>query len=300
MGPILRFKTKRIVVILVFIATITTLVGPYIFVHFPRTCIPYVDPIHQTGRPISSSPSTSTATDNNNYNSIHGYQDPRIIILSGQVCTNPDPNSKCRQLGQVSHHNRREYIAHHQGRYDLWDTNIAHYFEQVKAVGAVPAWAKIKMIKDELAKDEHDWIFWMDTDALIANMDIRLEQFIDNRHPLIVTKDWYCLNAGVFFIKNDDWSREFIDLVWSKMGPYDHEQDWMIATLERHPELKEQEKVKYLPQCSFNSYWHMKKLYEMFRPGDFMVHWAAFNWDVQSFKDWQQLRYFKVPSLRSA
>ncbi|ORX76094.1 hypothetical protein K493DRAFT_319691 [Basidiobolus meristosporus CBS 931.73] len=295
MGPILRFKTKRIILLLACLATVGLLLGPYIFVHFPRTCIPYVDPIYQRGRPISES-STTVANDNHSKNNPE-YQDPRIIILSGQVCTNPDPNSKCRQLGDISYHNRREYIAHHLGRYDLRDTNVTHYFDEVKAVGAVPAWAKIKMIKDELAKDEHDWIFWMDTDALIANMDIRLEQFIDNRYPLIITKDWFCLNAGVFLIKNDDWSRHFMDLVWSELGPNNHEQDWMITILRVHTELKENEKVKYLPQCSFNSYWMMKKLYEMYRPGDFMVHWAAFNWDVETFKDWQQLRYFKMPSL---
>ena len=213
------------------------------------------------------------------------HHDPRIIILSGELCTNPDPDSNCRRLGQYSHYNRREYVAHHRGRYDLRDSNVTHYFEEVKAVGAVPAWAKIKMIKDELAKDDHDWIFWMDTDALFANMDMRLERFIDNRYPFIATKDWYCLNAGVFFLKNDDWSRKFIDIVWSKLEAYNHEQDWMIGVLEKTEELEEHRKVKYLPQCSFNSYWHMKKLYQMYRPGDFIIHWGAFNWDVQSFKD---------------
>ncbi|GJJ75710.1 hypothetical protein EMPS_08068 [Entomortierella parvispora] len=287
---ILRFKTKRIFSLIVFCALVAALVGPYIFVHFPRTCIPYVDPIYQTGRPIS-------AAENDNSQHIK-YRDPRIVILSGQVCNNPDPDSKCRRLGEYSHYNRREYVAHHQGRYDLQDSNVTHYFEEVMAVGAVPAWAKIKMIKDELAKDDHDWIFWMDTDALFANMDIRLERFIDNRYPFIATKDYYCFNAGVFFLKNDDWSRKFIDIVWSKLEAYNHEQDWMIGVLEKTAELEEHKKVKYLPQCSFNSYWKMKKLYEMYRPGDFIIHWGAFNWDVQSFKDWQDLRYFKIPSFK--
>ncbi|KAF9161879.1 hypothetical protein DFQ27_005482 [Actinomortierella ambigua] len=301
MGGFLRFKTKRMAYILIFVICIGALVGPYTFVHFPRTCIPYVDPIHQTGRPLTSSLSTAPVAsiyNNNNFNYNHGYQDPRIVILSGESCTNPDPKAKCRHLGEYSYHNRREYIAHHRGRYVLKDTNVTHYFDEVKAAKSVPAWAKIKMIKDELAKDDFDWIFWMDTDALIANMDVPLERFIDNRHPLIVTKDWFCLNAGVFFIKNDDWSREFFDLVWDKLGPYDHEQDWMITILAKHTELKEHEKVKYMPQCSFNSYWHMKKLYQMYRPGDFIIHWMSFNWDPQSFKDWQQLRYFKLPPFR--
>ncbi|KAG0197306.1 hypothetical protein BGX28_009186 [Mortierella sp. GBA30] len=217
---------------------------------------------------------------------------PRIVILSGELCTSTHPYSKCRILGGLSFKNRREYVAHHQGRYTLRD-NFTSHFEDVISQGVIPAWAKIKILVEELDKAEHDWIFWIDTDALIANMDIQLEQFVDDRYSLLITKDLYFMNAGVFMLKVNDWSRIYMREVLSKMGNGSNEQDWMIKLLEQ-PSFGEQEHVKYLPQCSFNSYWKVKKLHEMYRPGDFVIHWAGHNFDPQSFNDWKNGRFIKL------
>ncbi|KAI8596910.1 hypothetical protein EDD21DRAFT_438053 [Dissophora ornata] len=215
------------------------------------------------------------------------------VILSGELCTSTDQFSKCRTLGDLSFKNRREYVAHHQGRYTLRD-NFTSHFEDVISQGAIPAWAKIKILIDELDKNEHDWIFWIDTDALIANMDVRLEQFVDGRYSLLITKDLYFMNAGVFMLKVNDWSRFYMKENLSKMGDGSNEQDWMIKLLE-DPTFREQQHVKYLPQCSFNSYWKVKKLHEMYRPGDFVIHWAGHNFDKPSFNDWQAGRFIKLP-----
>ncbi|KAG0308082.1 hypothetical protein BGZ98_009066 [Dissophora globulifera] len=267
MAGIHRFQRKAFFFVALIIL-VTTL--PTLFVRFPRTCIPEVD---------------HTLT--------HSTPPPRIVILSGELCVSTNQNSKCRILGNLSYHNRREYVAHHQGRYSLRD-NFTSHFEDVISQGVIPAWAKIKILVEELDKDEHDWIFWIDTDALITNMDIRLEQFIDNRYSLLITKDLYFMNAGVFMLKVNDWSRAYMREIQSKMGEGSNEQDWMIKLLE-NPNFEEHRHVKYLPQCSFNSYWNVKKLYEMYRPGDFVVHWAGHNFDLQSFDDWQASRFFRLP-----
>ncbi|KAG0353499.1 hypothetical protein BC939DRAFT_472363 [Gamsiella multidivaricata] len=125
-------------------------------------------------------------------------------------------------------------------------------------------------------------------------MDIQLEQFVDDRYSLLITKDLNFMNAGVFMLKVNDWSRSYMREILSKMGNGSSEQDWMIKLL-GDPNFEEQQHVKYLPQCSFNSYWHVKKLYEMYRPGDFMIHWAGHNFDIQSFNDWRMGRYIKLP-----
>ncbi|KAF8986271.1 hypothetical protein BGZ46_006893 [Entomortierella lignicola] len=215
-------------------------------------------------------------------------------MLSGELCTSSDPQSKCRILGPMSYYNRREYIAHHQGRYTLRDDNFTHYFNDVISEGALPAWAKIKILLEELERDEADWIFWIDTDVLIANMDVTLERFIDERYSLMVTKDFNYLNAGVFMLRVNDWSRRLMQQVMTKMDTTHNEQEWMIALLEQ-PEFKSQQHVKYLPQCSFNSYWEVKTLHEMYRPGDFAIHWAGHNYSPRSFRDWQLGRYIKLP-----
>ncbi|KAF9438653.1 hypothetical protein BGZ76_006214 [Entomortierella beljakovae] len=249
--------------------TVLLLSSPYIFIHFPRTCIPQIPSQYSTN------------------------PKPDIVILSGELCTSVTPQSKCGSLGPQSYYNRREYVAHHQGRYTLRD-NFTTYFHDVIEQGALPAWGKVKILLDALERDEADWIFWIDTDALIVNMDVQLERFIDERYSLIITRDFNYLNAGVFMLRVNDWSRKFMKGVMSKMDATTNEQEWMINLLEES-EYKSQKHVKYLPQCSFNSYWHVKTLYEMYRPGDFVVHWAGHNYDAMSFEDWKAGRFIKLP-----
>ncbi|KAF9355235.1 hypothetical protein BGX34_010578 [Mortierella sp. NVP85] len=269
MAAVLRFRRKNIVFLLLFLLIVAALIGPYIFIHFPRTCIPYVDPKYS------------------------GTAPQRIVILSGEQCTALHPESKCRILGSRSYYNRREYVAHHQGRYMLRD-NFTEHFDDVVSQGAVPAWAKIKILMEELERNENDWIFWMDTDALFANMDITLERFVDTRYSMLITIDLNSMNPGVFFLKVNDWSRQYMRDVMSKIEPVLNEMDWMIKLLE-DPRYESERHVKYLPQCSFNSYWQVKTLYGMYRPGDFVIHWAGHNFDPVSFQDWLHLRYFKLP-----
>ncbi|KAF8971626.1 hypothetical protein BGZ46_010260 [Entomortierella lignicola] len=220
---------------------------------------------------------------------------PKIVILSGELCTSTDPKSKCKILGELSFKNRRDYVAHHHDHYTLRD-NFTSYFQDVVSQGFIPAWAKTQILVEELEKNEHAWIFWIDTDAFITNMDIQLEQFVDDSYSLLITKDLNFMNAGVFMLKVNDWSRSYMRDVLSRMENGSNEQDWMIKLLE-DPKYEEQRQVKYLPQCSFNSYWKARKLYEMYRPGDFVIHWAGHNFDIQSFNDWRFSRSIKVPFL---
>ncbi|KAG0269034.1 hypothetical protein DFQ27_004966 [Actinomortierella ambigua] len=218
---------------------------------------------------------------------------PRIVMLSGEQCLTKDPGAKCQIVGGLAFHNRREYIAHHHGRYILRD-NFTRYFEEVVAEGYSPAWAKIKILNDELQRGGSDWIFWIDTDAFITNMDIQLERFIDTRYSLIIARDDNFLNAGVFFLRVNSWSRNYVRELLSRMEKDSNEQDWMIKLLE-DPSYESERHVKYIPQCSLNSYWHTKTLHGMYLPGDFVIHWAGHNFDAKSFEDWRQGHRLKLP-----
>ncbi|KAF8971627.1 hypothetical protein BGZ46_010261 [Entomortierella lignicola] len=209
---------------------------------------------------------------------------PKIVVLSGELCSSTDPKSKCKIFGELSYKNRRDYVAHHYGQYTLRD-NFTSYFQDVVSQGFIPAWAKTQILVEELEKNEHAWIFWIDTDAFITDMDIQLEQFVDDSYSLLITKDSNFMNAGVFMLKVNDWSRSYMRDVLSRMENGSNEQDWMIKLLE-DPKYEEQRQVKYLPQCSFNSYWKARKLYEMYRLGD-VIHWAEHNFNIQLFNDWK-------------
>lgn len=212
---------------------------------------------------------------------------PRIIILSGQICNATDPNAQCRRIGHLSFYNRREYVTHHQCRYQLRD-NFTDTFEAVTSQGVTPAWVKISILLEELEREEYDWIFWIDPDALFTNMDIHLEQLVDDRYSLLITKDVNSLNAGVCMLKVDDWSRRYMREVHSKMSKGRSEQDWMI-TLLKDPTFESDKHVKYLPQCSFNSYWLVSEEYAKYRPGDFVIHWPGEKYsDPVVFMKWWQ------------
>ncbi|KAF9130945.1 hypothetical protein BGW39_002474 [Mortierella sp. 14UC] len=102
------------------------------------------------------------------------------------------------------------------------------------------------------------------------------------------------MNAGVFMLKVNEWSRKYMRDVWSRINTFDNEQDFMIALLEKS-EYKSKAHVKYLPQCSFNSYWDVRGLHRMYRPGDFVIHWAGHNFSPLTFKDWKPSRHFNNP-----
>jgi hypothetical protein len=92
----------------------------------------------------------------------------------------------------------------------------------------VSYWAKLPVVRAAmLAHPEAEWIWWVDSDALITDMDFKLplDRYKDHNlvahgwfHVIYDEKSWTGLNAGVFLIRNCQWSMDLID-VWAGMGP---------------------------------------------------------------------------------
>uniref|UniRef100_A0A2P2IRR5 Putative glycosyltransferase 7 n=2 Tax=Rhizophora mucronata TaxID=61149 RepID=A0A2P2IRR5_RHIMU len=91
-------------------------------------------------------------------------------------------------------------------------------------------WAKLPVVKAAmLAHPEAEWIWWVDSDALFTDMEYKLplRRYDYKSHNLVVhgwakliydDKSWTALNAGVFLIRNCQWSMDFMD-TWANMGP---------------------------------------------------------------------------------
>ena len=89
-------------------------------------------------------------------------------------------------------------------------------------------WNKYPMIKAAMmAHPEVEWIWWIDSDAMFTDMDFKipLDRYKDYNlvvhgwHELIYEeKQSMGLNAGVFLIRNCQWSLDIID-EWANMGP---------------------------------------------------------------------------------
>ncbi|KAK1268387.1 putative glycosyltransferase 7 [Acorus gramineus] len=89
-------------------------------------------------------------------------------------------------------------------------------------------WAKLPLIRSAMiAHPESEWIYWVDSDAAFTDMEFDIPFDKYRNHNLIVhgwshliyeNRTWVGLNAGIFLIRNCQWSMEFIN-VWASMGP---------------------------------------------------------------------------------
>lgn len=108
---------------------------------------------------------------------------------------------------------------------------------------------KIRQIKKYLK--DGDVGFVIDCDAILTNMKIPIESFLDGKHDFYICEG---LNAGVFIIKQGDWARYFIEYIEQGInnGKFHCEQDAIEAYLKDDP--NKNYKIKVIPHPAFNSY----------------------------------------------
>ena len=86
------------------------------------------------------------------------------------------------------------------------------------AVGKDPVrpvpWAKFPALKRAL--DAHDWVMYLDGDALVVNASVRVEcaGLVDDRYDLVMAQDWSGYNTGVFLVRNSSFARWLLDAMW--------------------------------------------------------------------------------------
>ncbi|XP_060188939.1 putative glycosyltransferase 7 [Lycium barbarum] len=95
-------------------------------------------------------------------------------------------------------------------------------------------WAKLPAVRAAMvAHPEAEWIWWVDSDAAFTDMDFELplqkykdHNFVVYGWPKLIyeKKSWTGINAGVFLIRNCQWSMDLVE-AWSKMGPQPPEYD---------------------------------------------------------------------------
>ncbi|KAL3694039.1 hypothetical protein R1sor_007690 [Riccia sorocarpa] len=88
-------------------------------------------------------------------------------------------------------------------------------------------WVKLPIIRRlMLQHPEAEWIWWMDSDAVFIDMDFQIPfenyQGINMIIPgwddaVYDRREWIGLNAGIFLIRNCQWSLDFLDL-WGALG----------------------------------------------------------------------------------
>lgn len=99
--------------------------------------------------------------------------------------------------------------------------------------------------------DDFDYIFYLDVDAVITNLTVKLESFIDPGYSLFITKHLGELNGGALMFANDFWGNELNDTILKVRADFDNEQNAIDSFMNYAPFRKH---IKVLPHPAFNSF----------------------------------------------
>ncbi|MGA8261005.1 MAG: alkaline phosphatase family protein [Arenicellales bacterium] len=180
--------------------------------------------------------------------------------------------------------NKKRYCDAHGYRF--------HYRRGIynHAANRHPSWHRIPLLLELLEDPDTEWVFWSDIDSLIILQHIRLEwimgDYIDkdlivpNQGPGYFLGEGVadCLCFGHFFIRNSDWSRRFLDLVWDFPNEFGYtryltDESWeqeAVNFIYRHDLADFSSRAAVVRNRLFNSFYHTQ-----YRDGDFLVHFAG-------------------------
>lgn len=163
----------------------------------------------------------------------------------------------------------QQYTADYQ---PLADLTIANHWEYCQKYGydycvsreEIPynpnfGFLRFPFILSLFKEYNYDYVHFSGIDTLIMNYNIKIEDWIDNKHDFFVAKEtsggYRALNADVFIVKNSEKGRGWLEFVYSKQAEYSNiiwrEQKVMIDYVDKSPY---NEFVKIVPMQSFNSY----------------------------------------------
>ena len=173
---------------------------------------------------------------------------PRVKIISAY-------DDRFLKIGKISELSIKKYAKHFKYDYQIY--KIKKFKERP------PAWYKIKVLIENLKDKSHDYIIWVDSDAFFCRYK-NIMDFIDRDKNLslvfhnVLSKKKnketyfnniiYAPNTGFMVFKNCDWSRNFLELIWSQKKFINHP-NWdnaaVYSILGYNSELKKNGKNKF-------------------------------------------------------
>nr|XP_043618078.1 putative glycosyltransferase 7 [Erigeron canadensis] len=143
----------------------------------------------------------------------------RVFIVTGSQpapCSNPAGDHFLLR----SFRNKVDYCRIHN--YDIFYNNVL--LDPNMRFG----WGKIPAVRAAMmAHPEAEWIWWLDEDTVITDIEFKLPLYRYKDYNFIVhgwpkevyeKRSWVGLNAGSILIRNSQWSLEFLEK-WTDMGP---------------------------------------------------------------------------------
>lgn len=206
----------------------------------------------------------------------------------------------------------KKFKLDRHSRNNLISTKFTNEFAASKVFQLGLYWQKLIAVRDllnlkENNKYRYEWVWWLDADALFTNFSKSPQNFIKKfgaGKDIIIAKDPFsALNAGVFLVRNTQFSRDFIDDIINLFPYYKNAklpeqtamQDYVLGFVTKNPHgdfvfTPEESrnynnipipKVKLVKQRELNAFY--KGGYGaiargpdiIWEPGDFIVHFAV-------------------------
>lgn len=230
----------------------------------------------------------------------------KVVLLTA---TDGQGNSEIQDVLGMALENRAEYAAYHG--YNDYFVNLTKFAEPDRH----PVWNKISAIKEGFDENpDAEWLWWIDTDIIIMNPEIDLAEHILSKRALterltygrplrnpetnfengvymkkgevdidnldvIISQDFFGLNAGSFFIRRSAFSNLLLDIwddpMYVKANFIRREQDALMHLFLFHDQV--QEHVGLVPQRLLNSYQDKPEWVWAYKEGDFVIHFAGCN-----------------------
>ena len=148
-------------------------------------------------------------------------------------------------------------------------------------------WNKVRVLMDMLTATRHEWIMWIDADAVVTNRNFSIEGIIkatesskiekqseDDSIDLIVCNDigGWPINTGVMLWRNSDWARKLLNKLWATEHiPHMRgaEQAQLIKLLRHEDPLRKRHAI--LDQTAFNAH------PSVHRDDFFIIHMMGFS-----------------------
>jgi len=118
-------------------------------------------------------------------------------------------------VGSLTEQNHRAYCAKHGYQYNA-------HFGRISERHA--AWDKILAVRGILPY--YDYVMWIDADCVFNNFDKKIEDYFHKYGTFCrdvgyngLNGQWHYVNTGVFILKHDKKSFDFLHAVWNSQDP---------------------------------------------------------------------------------
>jgi hypothetical protein len=220
------------------------------------------------------------------------------MIDPKDICVLVSYNEHYSDMANLTvNHNIKQYCEKHG--YTLWidqqnelDNNRSSHWQKIKtSINILPSF---------------DWVFFIDTDCLIMNSNIKLESLIDDDYSFIVPNHNVAANdnpitniegihnviTSQFLVKNDTDGLAILQAIWDAEGwpeemdisTFDYEGRQMRIVINS---LKFKDKIKIIEEKLLNRFWYINNPYmvmhfkgvnnNVWQAGDFIVHVTGYS-----------------------